>query len=195
MKWKHFPRYWSFVRGIHRWPVNSPQKGQWRGTLMFSLICTWINGWVNNGEADDLGRHRTHYDVIVMVHNFPQQNIVCRMSAFMFRPQGVNTPRGTDTRNTGPCPTCHLDTTLSICKHFRLGSQFMKKACNYDNRSQMVSNYSLFVRDVHWNHDAGCRIFCTNSSILSRWQTYSQTNHDWNTWCHVDVIEIDTASE
>ena len=24
MKWKHFPRYWPFVRGIHRSPVNSP---------------------------------------------------------------------------------------------------------------------------------------------------------------------------
>ena len=38
MKWKHFPRHWSFVRGIHRSPVNSPYKGQWRGALMFSLI-------------------------------------------------------------------------------------------------------------------------------------------------------------
>ena len=28
MKWKHFPRYWPFVRGIHRSPVNSPHKGQ-----------------------------------------------------------------------------------------------------------------------------------------------------------------------
>ena len=28
IKWKHFPRYWSFVRGIHRSPVNSPHKGQ-----------------------------------------------------------------------------------------------------------------------------------------------------------------------
>ena len=28
IKWKHFPRYWSFVRGIHRSPVNSPRKGQ-----------------------------------------------------------------------------------------------------------------------------------------------------------------------
>ena len=26
IKWKHFPRYWPFVRGIHRWPVNSPHK-------------------------------------------------------------------------------------------------------------------------------------------------------------------------
>ena len=37
IKWKHFPRYWSFVRGIHRSPVNSPHKGQWRGALLFSF--------------------------------------------------------------------------------------------------------------------------------------------------------------
>ena len=67
IKWKHFPRYWPFVRGIHRSPVNSPHKGQWRGALMLSLICTRINGWVNNREAGDLRRHRAHYDVTVMV--------------------------------------------------------------------------------------------------------------------------------
>ena len=66
IKWKHFPRYWPFVRGIHRSPVNSPHKGQWPGALMFSLICTRINGWINNGEAGDLRRHRVHYDVTVM---------------------------------------------------------------------------------------------------------------------------------
>ena len=66
IKWKHFPRYWPFVRGIHRSPVNSPHKGQWRGALMVSLICAWMNGWVNNREAGDLRRHRAHYDVIVM---------------------------------------------------------------------------------------------------------------------------------
>ena len=67
IKWKHFPRYWPFVRGIHRLPVNSPHKGQWQGALMFSLICAWINGWVNNREAGDLRRHRVHYVAIVMV--------------------------------------------------------------------------------------------------------------------------------
>ena len=66
IKWKHFPRYWPFVRGIHQPPVNSPHKGQWRGALMFSLICAWINGWINNGEAGDLRRHRAHYDVTVI---------------------------------------------------------------------------------------------------------------------------------
>ena len=35
IKWWHFPRYWPFVWGTHRWPVNSPHKGQWRGPLMF----------------------------------------------------------------------------------------------------------------------------------------------------------------
>ena len=67
IKWKHFPHCWPFVRGINRWPVNSPHKGQWPGALMFSFICVWINNWVNNREAGDLRRYRAHYDVILMV--------------------------------------------------------------------------------------------------------------------------------
>ena len=73
IKWKYFPRYWPLVRGIHRSPGNSPHKGQWRGALMFSLICAWINGWVNNREAGDLRRHRAHCDVTVM------EGFVCRL--------------------------------------------------------------------------------------------------------------------
>ena len=66
IKWKHFPRYWPFVRGIHRSPVNFPHKGQWRGALKFSLICARINGWVNYRETGDLRRHQAHCDVIIM---------------------------------------------------------------------------------------------------------------------------------
>ena len=62
IKWKYFPRYWPFVWGIHR----SPHKGRWRRAFMFSLICVWIKGWVNNREAGDLRRYRAHYDVIVI---------------------------------------------------------------------------------------------------------------------------------
>ena len=71
IKWKHFPRYWPFVRRIHRSSLNPPppppppppphthtHKGQWRGALIFSLISAWINGWVNNCEAGDLRLHR-----------------------------------------------------------------------------------------------------------------------------------------
>ena len=71
IKWKHFPRYWPFVQGIHRSPVNSLHKGQWRGALMFSLICVWINVWVNNREAGDLRCHHVHYDVTVMNIYYP----------------------------------------------------------------------------------------------------------------------------
>ena len=57
----------AFVRGIHRWPVKTPHKAQWQGALIFSLICAWTNGWVNNQSAGDLRRHLIHYDVTVMV--------------------------------------------------------------------------------------------------------------------------------
>ena len=47
VKWKHYPRYWPFVRGIHLSPVDSPHKGQWRGPLISSLIYVWTNGCAN----------------------------------------------------------------------------------------------------------------------------------------------------
>ena len=68
IKWKHFPHNWLSVPGIHWSPVNSPLRGQWRGAVMFSLICTWINGRVNNGEAGDLRCYRAHYDVRAMTY-------------------------------------------------------------------------------------------------------------------------------
>ena len=78
IKRKHFPRYWSFVRWIHRSPVNSTHKGQWRRALMFSLICAWIYSSVNNREAGDLRRHCAHYGVIVVwaVYNWGVRNSV-----------------------------------------------------------------------------------------------------------------------
>ena len=68
IKWKHFPRYWPFVR----LQVNSPKNGQGRGALMFFYLC-WINAWVNNREAGDLRRHRAHYDAILIYAIFYQK--------------------------------------------------------------------------------------------------------------------------
>ena len=65
IKWKHFSRYWPFVRGIHRCPVNSSHKGQWRRVLMFSLMCAWTNG-VNNRDAGHLRCRHAHYDVTIL---------------------------------------------------------------------------------------------------------------------------------
>ena len=77
-KWKYFPRYWPFVRGFRRSPVNSPHKGQWRGALLFSLIFAWINRWVNNREAGDSRSHHAHYDVFVMSAGDPNVSISTR---------------------------------------------------------------------------------------------------------------------
>ena len=67
--WRHHMETFSALLAICA--GNSPvigelHKGQWRGALMFSLKCAWINDWVNNGEAGDMRRHRAHYDVNVM---------------------------------------------------------------------------------------------------------------------------------
>ena len=68
--WRHqleaFSALLALLRGIPRSPVNSPHKGQWHEALMYSLICVWINDWVNNREAGDWRRFRAHYDVIVL---------------------------------------------------------------------------------------------------------------------------------
>ena len=67
IKWKHFPRYWPFVREIHLPSVNPLHKGQRHGALRFSLICVAINGWVNNREAGDMRHYCIHCDVTVMM--------------------------------------------------------------------------------------------------------------------------------
>ena len=73
IKWKHFRRYWTFVWGIHRSPVNSSHTGQWRGALMFSLIFLCLNkrlskpscGWWVETASNSL-----QCQVVVYFHNF-----------------------------------------------------------------------------------------------------------------------------
>ena len=75
----------AICAGIHRSPVNSPHRGQWRRALMFSLICVWINSWVNNCQAGDLRRYRAHYDVTVMSSSFHPKKGVCCHRALCLR--------------------------------------------------------------------------------------------------------------
>ena len=85
--WRHQVETFSalppFVRGIHRWPVNSPHKGQWSGALMFSLIC--INGWVNKRECGDPGRRCAHNDVTVMWNGYFGSEHTWELKSFMKR--------------------------------------------------------------------------------------------------------------
>ena len=100
-------------------PVNSPHKRQWRGALMFSLICAWINDWVNNREAGDLRRH--HYDVIVMCrYNTIDYNMIlhtaptvieagqCHPQKEQWKTRAVMMP----TLSSSVAPGCHYDYLL-----------------------------------------------------------------------------------
>ena len=69
IKWKHFPRYSPFVRGIRRPPVNSPHKCQWRVALMFFFdlclnkrLSKQLWAWWFETPSHLLWRHR--YDII-----------------------------------------------------------------------------------------------------------------------------------
>ena len=65
-RWRHQLETYSALLAL--WPVNSPYKGQWRGTLKFSSIYAWTNGWINTRDAGDLRCHRAHYDVTGSVY-------------------------------------------------------------------------------------------------------------------------------
>ena len=82
--------------------MDSPHKGQWRGTLMFSLICAWTNAWANNRNADNLGRHRAHYDVTVMhIFDYRILNIlrVYLVSPNVYDSLQKNTPLNCSSKN------------------------------------------------------------------------------------------------
>ena len=67
IKWKHFPCYWPFVRGIHKgnpWVTGGvpSQRPVTRGSV-FSLICAWT---VEQTMETPVRHHHAHYDVTVM---------------------------------------------------------------------------------------------------------------------------------
>ena len=67
IKWNIFRVTWPLwgePRG-HRWiPLTRPVAR----SFLFSLICAWTKGWINNRYAGDLRRHRAHYDVTAMLY-------------------------------------------------------------------------------------------------------------------------------
>ena len=160
IKWKKFPRYWPFVRGIHRWPVNFLHKGQWRGALTTSLIWTWINGWVNNRKTGDLRRYRAHYDITIMK--------VCRfvmVSTSNVLQTSVTCYRLKSSWDLWHCCPCEWNFAKVIlflhCTAHLISSLWQPKA--------IYSNYN-----ARWNYNARCwalvvRISCIVFVICQSW--------------------------
>ena len=59
MTLKHFPRYWPFVRGIHRSSVDCSNKGPLTRGFDVSLRLIRSNYWETTRMGCDLGRHVT----------------------------------------------------------------------------------------------------------------------------------------
>ena len=146
IKWRLFPRYWPFVWGIHRWPVNSPHKGQWRGAFMFSLICAWINGWVNNREAGDLRHHRAHYDVIVM----EKTGKLALLQISVFSDCIHNCARNTPRHWSNNFPSAHEITLVAMGRLIWIG---MGIKCNHNRTKRQkiiqISHWLNCVSDKH----------------------------------------------
>ena len=60
----------------HLWGEFEPVTGEFpsqrpvtRSFDVFRLMYTWTNDKANHRDADDLRRHRAHYDVTVMIMN------------------------------------------------------------------------------------------------------------------------------
>ena len=70
--WRHQMETFSALQAICA--GNSPVTGEFPAQRLVtrsfdvSLICAWINGWVNNCNADDLRRHRTHYVTVMHIY-------------------------------------------------------------------------------------------------------------------------------
>ena len=79
--WRHQWKTHSalLARCVGNSPVTGefPHKSQWRGALIFPLICTRTNGWVYNRDTGDLRRYHAHYGVTVMTQTLLDKCSVC----------------------------------------------------------------------------------------------------------------------
>ena len=178
IKWKHFPRNWPFVRGIHRPPMICPHNSQWRGALMFSLISIWINDWVNNREAGDLRCYRTHYDVIVMIFHvtgplcgeftgeFPSQRpVMWSFDVFCAWIKGwVNNPEAGDLRHH----RAHYDVIVIMLPRRMWGKsngykpQQNTAQCFYDTINFLQNPHNRHPIAHLWEQNMGCFLWVQN---------------------------------
>ena len=155
IKWKHVPRYWPFVRGIHRSPVDSIPKGHWLGALIFSLICAWTNRWANNGAAGDLRRHRSHEHATVVISENTFEIINGHVNVkqtmgkfsqcllFAWHPLFLQ-----NNRHSVLVPKCFHFPVRSKCKHHTQTSQ-PESIC----KSAGYFRHSLLAVKITWKED------------------------------------------
>ena len=153
-----------------RSPVNSLNKGQWRG----ALICVWINDWVNNREAGDLRRYRAHYDVIVMSPISRNALLACIHCIEVRRVTFLNTVKDLSRKNivrpwfwfrkryhSQTKQYSSLDSTNKRVRFFYI-SYFRKRCCTskYPNKSTII-RYCVIIGSTLASQITGVSIVCS----------------------------------
>ena len=108
----------------------SPLKGQWRGALTFSLICTWTKGWVNSRDAGDLRYYRAHYDVIVM----HQETIVLKTTFVIQIPIKFRFAliKLSNRKITAKFCTRHNSHAVAVCNNMLMSRNHIRTSFSFD---------------------------------------------------------------
>ena len=173
IKWKHFPCYWPFVRGIHRWPVDSPHKGQWRWALMFSLMCACTNDWANTPDTCVLRRHVALCDVTVM-----RQECSVDTNIVRFR---YNTP----TFSKLSQKTTMMDIICPHHLHIHNSSHSAHVSCIFFTGIHALRSVDIIKLNKTSLSDGACSIFYAWWHLLNRsniYQFVSNFQSHFNVW-------------
>ena len=118
---------------------------------MFSLICVWINGWVNNREAGDLRRYRAHNDVTVMDYGIRRLKVVKSIVSFKLI--------------TVTSPEDH-----GVSHNRQLDSSFHSLFMLTTKEGLTALHYGSFVRGIHrWPVDSPHKGTSNAESVSMSW--------------------------
>ena len=130
----------AICAGISPIPGEFPAQRPVTRNFDVSLICVWINDWVNNRETVDLRRYRAHYDVIALCfwYNTPHMSTWWMMHTLSY------------------VPLCHcviLVTPLTIDSFHRCGRQLCEVLYVFEQKkTQYLLIHAQFTRIVIFWH-------------------------------------------
>ena len=158
------------MREIHRSPVNSPHKGQWRRALISSLICAWTNSWANNREARDLRRHNAitkQYLEHIQLYRFNSRQHLSKYLAHIDNMRNNFTKYFSIFYNTKNVVTTHVACAICICVsvyiYTKLRKIFLLYLLLYDGNPLKPGNF------------CGAEFVITEGDPWFRWRKHSVT--------------------
>ena len=141
---------------------------------MFSLICAWINGWVNNREAGDLRRHRAHYDVIVM-------RVALLLQTYNF------TTRGCYYYSNGTLTSIKWSPLPTTFEHHFINTTILINTYCVD-MYEWSDARKVLMKELIWHMLLRCVGFCVRR-VINHWMSMEAvfTCYNWVGWFQIRV--------